>query len=60
MPEANPADVVHPIPCAVFIQSLAGTADEVWSLLIKQLHGTENHTPAEWKALLDGLRNQPV
>jgi hypothetical protein len=49
-----------PIPFAQFAQMLSGTHDEVWTTLLKQRYGRENHVESEWRALLDAARNEPA
>lgn len=49
-----------PIPCARFVATLRHTENEVWGHHLRIVHGRENHTPADWRALLEGHRNTPA
>ena len=58
---ATDGNDVFPIPFAKFAEEhLAKTPDAVWILLMKQRHGGENHTEAEWRAILDDYRHRPA
>ena len=37
-----------------------GHPDEVWLKLLKIRHGSERHTEAEWRAMVDGMRDEPA
>ncbi len=37
-----------------------GHPDEIWLKLLGMRHGREKHTPAGWRALIDGYRGQPA
>ena len=38
----------------------AGHPDEIWLRLLRIRHGAERHAPAEWSALIDGMRDEPA
>lgn len=37
-----------------------GHPDEIWLKLLKVRYGAERHTPSEWSALIDGMRDEPA
>lgn len=43
-----------------FEKKLAGTADEIWTRLLKMLHGLERHTEEEWRAIIAHYGKQPA
>lgn len=43
-----------------FEKKIAGTADEVWTILLKLFHGMERHTEEEWRALIAHYGKQPA
>ena len=45
-----------PIPFSRFAPTLVDTHDEVFTHLLRLDHGTENHTPTEWRSILDQLK----
>lgn len=49
-----------PVPARVFVASLRGTADEVWSRLMLIDHRMENRPVSQWRELLDSKRNTPA
>lgn len=49
-----------PVAFAEFAAGLKGTADEVWTALLRRLHGREKHTLADWMRVLDAHRDRPV
>ena len=42
------------------VQVDPGHPDEVYLRLLRINHGRENHTEAEWAALIEGYRNAPA
>lgn len=57
---ANDGNETFPIPFSKFERMLVGTSDHVWAKLLKGRHGTENHTEAEWREILEGYRHRPA
>lgn len=49
-------DLEFPVPFKVFSASLVGTPDEIWTKLLQNAHGRENHLISDWQALLDALK----
>ena len=47
-------------PRGAVVAVSAGQPDEVWLKFIRQQHGMEKHTMAEWSALIDAWRDQPA
>ncbi|MDE3023130.1 MAG: hypothetical protein KGI54_14990 [Pseudomonadota bacterium] len=50
----------RPLTSAQFAKSLKGTHEEVWMRLISGSHGRENHTPTEWRSLLNNHKTEPA
>ena len=46
-----------PVPLSSFAATLKGLPDEIWLGVLKRFHGLENHTPTEWRALIDSHRD---
>jgi len=44
----------------VATSATAGSDDEIWLKLLARLHGHERHTSADWRALIDKLRDMPA
>jgi hypothetical protein len=51
---------MHPMPFKAFAKTLVGTPDQIWTLLLSRLHGSEKHLLTEWHELLNDLRNKPA
>lgn len=47
-------------PLSRFATKLVDTKDEVWLGVLRQFHGTEKHTVAGWKKIIDSYRNKPA
>ena len=39
---------------------IAGHADEVYLKLLKIEHGRQSHTPSDWQALINAMKNRPA
>lgn len=48
------------VTCARFAESLKSSPDAVYEHLLRIKHGTQTKTVAEWRALLEEYRKQPV
>lgn len=57
---SDPQDIQFPVPFQAFKRTLKGGSDEIWTKLLQQRYGRENHTPKEWKSIIDQLRDQPA
>jgi len=44
----------------VVMTATPGQPDEIWLRLLKIRNGGERHTVTEWRALVDGFREQPA
>lgn len=53
---ASSNDIEHPVSIVPFLQTLVGTADEVWITLLKQDHRFKKHTLAEWRNVLNSYK----
>lgn len=49
-----------PVAFAEFARTLIGTADEVWTHVLRRAHRAEKHVMADWKRLVDTYRNKPA
>ena len=49
-----------PVPFAVFAATLRGTHDEVYTKLLKSMHGDRPRMPSDWHARLASVRNLPA
>lgn len=49
-----------PVPLHRFLPELAGTPDEIWTRWLQMQHGAENHTPTEWRGLIEQYRHLPA
>jgi hypothetical protein len=56
----EPGNEEFPVPFAQFAQTLRRTPDEVWIHYMRIVHGRENHTLTEWRALHDNHRDKPA
>lgn len=54
------AQKVLPIALERFLTEIAGTKDEVYSVLLRTLHKGEKHTKAEWREILANLGPKKV
>ena len=57
---AEPGNEEFPVPLSRFLPELLHSPDEVWSRWLQMQHGAENHTPTEWRAIIDQYRNLPA
>ena len=60
MPPVSDGNQEFPVPLRAFAQTLVHTEDEVWIHHLRVQHGRENHTPTQWRALLETHRNAPA
>lgn len=45
---------------AVVMTVSAGHPDEIWLKLLKIRYGSERHTEADWRRLIDRMREEPA
>lgn len=50
----------HPVPFPAFAKTLVGTPDQIWTKLLQMRYGRQNHTPTEWRGLIDAARDEPA